>query len=161
MKLNINDEYRKIMSDLESHIKDEEDLKYAKSQLEKLSMMFINEMENMTQTYETKLDDLDVRQAQLEQKLKEVQSALDNIEKDIYDGEMEEGTCEFEITCPYCNHEFVAELDEVRDEIQCPDCKNIIELDWEHSCEDDGCTGGCSGCHGCSDEEENDDDEDM
>lgn len=163
MKSNINDEYRKILNDLEGHIKDKEDLEFAKAQLEKLSMLFINEMESMTEKYEKKLDDLEQNQVKIEQKVKEVEQMVSSIEKDIYDGEMDEDTYEFEITCPYCNNNFVAELDDARDEIQCPECKNIIELDWEHSCEDDDeCMGECSCCHGCDGEEdEEDEDEDM
>ena len=151
MKENINDEYRKIMQDLENNIENERDLNYAKSQLEKISMMFINEMERITKYYETKVDKLDAKQNELENKLQNVQKALDGIEKDIYDGEVDDGAYEFEITCPYCNYDFVAELDELKDEIQCPECKNTIELDWNES--DEGCAHGCSGCHGCEDDD--------
>lgn len=160
MKSNINDEYRKILNDLESHIQNKKDLEYAKSSLEKLAMLFINEMEDMTEKYEKKLNQLEENHKKLEQDVNEVKQALSSIEQDIYDGEMNEDTYEFEISCPYCNNDFVAELDDVKDEVQCPECKNIIELDWEHSCEDDGCTGECSCCSGC-DEDEEDEDEDM
>ena len=37
---------------------------------------------------------------------------------------------EFEIVCPYCNYEFIADIDEHEDEILCPECNNPIELDW-------------------------------
>ena len=34
------------------------------------------------------------------------------------------------IKCPYCSSSFFIEFDDTKKEIQCPDCKNIIELDW-------------------------------
>ena len=35
------------------------------------------------------------------------------------------------INCPYCNSRFLIEYDNTQKEIKCPDCKNIIELDWD------------------------------
>ena len=60
-------------------------------------------------------------------------------------------------TCPYCNNEFIAEING-KDEIKCPECNNMIELDWDDE-EEHGCSGHCSSCHGCSDDFEEDDDE--
>lgn len=51
-------------------------------------------------------------------------------------------------------------LDDEKNEIKCPECNNIIELDWNDE-EEDCCSGHCSSCHGCGSEEENDDEEDM
>ena len=51
-------------------------------------------------------------------------------------------------------------MDENKKEIECPDCKNIIELDWSGDVDDEsdsGCQGSCHGCHGC----DSDDDDDM
>ena len=63
--------------------------------------------------------------------------------------------------------------DESKEEIQCPECHNAIELDWNME-EEGGCSGSCSHCAGCvaeddeeyklDDDEENnneDEDEDM
>ena len=89
---------------------------------------------------------------------------IDNIEKEIY---AEDGF-DFEIVCPYCNYEFVIDMDENQKEVKCPECNNIIELDWSGNPEDDECTGHCSGCTGCysedefeSDDEDNSEDDDM
>lgn len=78
--------------------------------------------------------------------------------KDIYEDE----DYDFEIVCPYCNHEFVADIeDELKEEIECPECHNKIELDWDGE-DDDCCSGGCCGCghhDECgSDEEDSDTD---
>ena len=64
----------------------------------------------------------------------------------------------------YCNYEFIADVDENKTEIECPECKNMIELDWSGDTEDDmdSCSGNCSGCSGCDEEDpEQDDDDDM
>ena len=41
-------------------------------------------------------------------------------------------------------------------EIECPECKNTIELDWSGDVDDepDGCQGNCHGCSGCIDEDD-------
>ena len=51
--------------------------------------------------------------------------------------------------------------DELKEEIECPECHNKIELDWDGE-DDDCCSGGCCGCghhDECgSDEEDSDTD---
>ena len=94
---------------------------------------------------------LEASQKQIEDKMSRMQQVIDNIEKDIYD----EGF-DFEITCPYCNYEFFIDVDENRTEVECPECKNMIELDWSGDVDDepDGCNGDCHGCSGCGDEDD-------
>jgi len=52
-------------------------------------------------------------------------------------------------------------VDENKTEVECPECNNIIELDWTGNVDDepehDGCNGSCHGCHGCEDNDEDDD----
>ena len=83
-------------------------------------------------------------QKNLQEKINKIDSSLSNIEKDIYDEEdMDEGY-DFEIVCPYCNHEFTCDIEANENaEVQCPECKNMIELDWNG--EEDGCAD-CSCC---------------
>ena len=114
--------------------------------------------------------DLEKSQKEVQEKLAKMQTVLDNIEKDIYS----EDGFDFEIICPYCNYEFTADIeDESKEEIQCPECHNAIELDWNME-EEGGCSGSCSHCAGCvaeddeeyklDDDEENNnenEDEDM
>ena len=98
------------------------------------------------------MQDLLANQTELQEKINKVESSVNEIEKDIYMEDEEE--FEFQITCPYCNHDFVTELTNSTQEIECPECKNMIELDWND--EDSPCeNGNCSGCQG------NHDDEDM
>ena len=103
------------------------------------------------------MDQLENRQNIINDKMDQMQQVIDNIEKDIYS----EDGFDFEIVCPYCNYEFIIDVDENKTEIECPECQNVIELDWTGDVEDDannqeGCSGDCHGCHGCSDEEDDD-----
>lgn len=108
---------------------------------------------------EKKLDLILQKQQELENKMNKLEYSISRIESDIYlDEEMD-----FEITCPYCNNEFVVDFDENKTEVTCPECKNVIELDWtgdldgELSCD----SHGCAGCHSCKNEEFEDEDDDM
>ena len=70
-----------------------------------------------------------------------VQNVIDVIEKDIY-----EDSLDSEIVCPYCNNEFLADIDDEETEIECPECHNIIELDMNIDTfkgEYMGCSGDC------------------
>ena len=72
---------------------------------------------------------------------------IKNITKDIYD-EYED----FEIICPYCNYEFDSDVDETVSEVICPECENVIELDWGNE-EESSCGGSCSNCNNCNQED--------
>ena len=120
-------------------------------------------IDRITSVNSDRMDELEKYQDQLEQKLDKVKETVDLIKKDIYEDE----DYDFEIVCPYCNHEFVANIeDELKEEIECPECHNVIELDWDG--EDDCCSGGCASCGHhhveCEDDDEedkNDEDDDM
>lgn len=91
------------------------------------------------------------RVSELEKTLNKVQSVVENIEKDIYLDDIEEDT----INCPYCGTEFPIDYDENLKEIQCPECNNTIELDWSGDLEEgESCSGHCSSCGGCHNDEE-------
>ena len=75
---------------------------------------------------EDKMKELEEAQKNLVNKLDKMQQVIDNIEKDIY---AEDGF-DFEIVCPYCNYQFLIDVDENRTEVECPECGNTIELDW-------------------------------
>lgn len=96
-------------------------------------------------------------QKEMTEKMSKMQQVIDHIETDIYSDE----GFDFEIVCPYCEYEFVIDADENKKEIECPECKNIIELDWsgdlDEEDDDNGCSGHCHGCSGCGDSEEDDD----
>ena len=94
-------------------------------------------------------------QKEMTEKIDKIQQVINHIENDIY---LNEGF-DFEIVCPYCEYEFVIDADEDKKEIECPECKNVIELDWSGDLDEgDECSGHCHGCSGC---EETDEDDDM
>ena len=150
------DNYTSFLKDVEENIKNKEDLEYITKRFEQ----FYNQIEssssnNKIAEMENKLKDLENKQNEIDEKFERIEEVVSNIEKDIYS---EEGF-DFEIVCPYCNYEFVIDVDEEKTEVECPECKNIIALDWLGDLDDDhlGCNGGCSSCHGCGPDDEDDD----
>lgn len=111
----------------------------------------------MSEIVDEKVLEIEKGQKNIEKQLLKVQNTINTIEKDIY-----EDNFETEIVCPYCNNEFSAEInDEEENEIECPECHNIIEIDLNSDLDEDllGCSGNCSSCGGCSDEEEIDEED--
>ena len=156
----LSNKYREIMDEIDKKITDEEQLNFVKSKVSEISIIFIDIIDRLSKVIDEKVIDIEKGQKSIEKKLAKVQNAIDVIEKDIYDDNMET-----EIVCPYCNNEFLAELnDEDESEIECPECHNIIELDMNGDIEDEflGCSGNCHSCGGCGVENnEDEEDEDM
>lgn len=155
----LSKKYENIMDDIENNIKNPDDLNYIKDKIADLSMLFIDIIDRMTELTELKMSDIEEKQNLIEARLSKVEESVNDIEKDIY----AEDNYDFEIVCPYCNNEFIAEYmseTEIKKEIQCPECKNVIELGWN---EDDegfsGCNGSCSSCGGCGSFEDSEDDD--
>lgn len=103
---------------------------------------------------EKEIQKLKERISDLESKLDNVQKVVENIESDIYlDEEIEDQ--EDTITCPYCDYEIPIYYDENIKEVECPECNNIIELDWSGDIDNNnGCGGHCSSCGGCGNNDE-------
>ena len=153
-------EYKSFLDDIEKNIKNPDDLNYIKERFAKFMDVVIEKMDQVLDFKNQELDHLLEMQKGLENRMDKMQRIIDNIEKDIYSDE----GFDFEIICPYCNYEFIADVDENKTEIECPECKNMIELDWSGDTEDDmdSCSGNCAGCSGCDEEDpEQDDDDDM
>lgn len=155
----IKNEYKSFLDDIEKNIKDKEDLKYIKTRFTKFLDVVTDEMDYIIEYKKEQIEALEQTQNSMEERMQKMSKIIDNIENDIYG---EEGF-DFEIICPYCNAEFIVDIDENKTEIECPECKNTIELDWtgeldEENHTEGGCSGSCHGCHGCSEEEEDDDD---
>ena len=152
----LKNEYKSFLDDIEKNIKDKEDLNYIKQRFVRFMDAVLEEMDYISSYKTEQIEALEKSQKEVQEKLAKMQTVLDNIEKDIYS----EDGFDFEIICPYCNYEFFIDVDENRTEVECPECKNTIELDCDGGIDDDhsGCSGNCGGCHGCG---ENDEDEDM
>lgn len=155
-------EYKSFMDDIQKNIKNKEDLEYIQERFAKFLDVVLDQMDNLLNYKEEQMAELEKTQKDINEKIQKMQQTVDNIEKDIY----EDDEYDFEIVCPYCDSEFIIDLDEEKTEIECPECNNIIELDWSGDLEEnkeEGCkNGGCSGCPGCGNEKFNsDEDDDM
>lgn len=171
----ITKRFKNIMDDIENNISDVKEREYVNKKLVEISMLHMEIIDNMTDIIKNKIINIENNQKNIESKLNIIQNSVSGIENDIYD----EDGYEFEIICPYCNTEFVADV-ESKTDIKCPECQNIIELDWNGGdiCKDEinPCSGHCSRCNnGCGDssffdefgedinfiDDENDEDDDM
>ena len=105
-------------------------------------------------TLKDEIAELKNNQKIMQEQIAQMQQIIDNMKKDLY---VEDEGFDFEIVCPYCNYEFVIDVDDEKTEVECPECNNIIELDWAGEPEDDtaNCSSGCAGCHGCGTNLEN------
>lgn len=165
----IKGKYKKILEDLENNIKNPEDLIYTKEKLMELTLIFMDIIDRLTALTDARIKEIEEKQEEINSKISNVQSIIDEIEGDIYE---DEDNYEFEIVCPYCNYEFTTDIaDEEKEEIKCPQCNNIIELDW-NSDEEYFCSGNCSHCsdeqvaedekkYKTTNEEDKNEDEDM
>lgn len=153
----LKNEYKSFLDDIEKNIKNKEDLEYIKVRFASFLDVVLDKLEYIADYKTSELKRLEEAQDQIEEKMSKMQKVIDNIEKDIY---TDDGY-DFEIVCPYCNSEFMIDMDENKKEIECPECRNIIELDWSGDVDDqldnNDFQGNCHGCHGC----DNDEDDDM
>ena len=147
----ISNRYQQIMKELQTGIKDENEKEFVMTKFQELSMMFMDVIDRLTYLTDLRIKEVETKQKEIDDRMQQVQKAVDGIESDIYE---EDETYEFEIICPYCNHEFITDISsDINTEIECPECHNMIELDWNGD-EDEECVHECSGCgHGCVAEE--------
>jgi len=123
----LSKEYRRIMKQIDERFSNEEERMFIKERFSDITMMYLDIIDKLTSIAEMRLDELEKKQLEIENKMSNVTDTVEEIENDIYD----ENAFDFEIVCPYCNHEFVADIDvEEKTEMECPECHNIIELDW-------------------------------
>lgn len=147
-----------ILSDLDENIKDKEDLEYVKSQIYNISMLFLDEIDKLAELNLGRLNVMIDREKELSKRISAMEKVIKNIEKEMYIAEEE---MDFTIQCPYCNAEFVEDFtDGFKHEVKCPECDNIVQLEW---CQDEECDCGhehnCNGeCAENNNNEENDDD---
>lgn len=137
----LNSKYKQIISDIEEKITNKEEQEFVKEKISDLSILFIDIIDKLTNLTNERLEKLEDNQIEINNRLLRAQKVLNNIESDIYSDD----AYEFEIVCPYCNHEFTADIDtEIEEEIECPECHNMIELDWNE--EEDECSHECHHC---------------
>lgn len=115
----ISKKYNEILSRLEEGIEDKRDFNLAKSALSDLAIYFIDELARLNENYNFKISSFETRLLELEKKHLEEDSTIKN---EIVLAET--------INCPYCGFEFGVEYDDGKQETICPNCNNLIELDW-------------------------------
>ena len=118
----INNKFKEVIKNLEKNITNKNDLIYAKSQIAELSMIYLDELQKMESSYKQKI-------AMCEQRLDSLEMEIQRLDNEIFQDENDDTDLE-PIKCPYCNANFFIEFDNTKKEIKCPDCRNIIELDW-------------------------------
>ena len=122
----IKSEYKSFLDDIEKNIKNKEDLIYIRQRFASFLEVVLDELDNIADYRRGEVDEMARKQAEIETKLMKMENTVGNLVKELYE---EEGF-DFEIVCPYCNYEFIVDIDETKKEIECPECKNMIELDW-------------------------------
>ena len=122
----LSDEMKSFLKDIKENIKNPEDLDYVLLRTEKLFDVVLKQVEEIANYKEEEMNKLQERQKEQHEKIIEMEEKMKQISMDMYDEEYGE----FEIICPYCNFNFAADIDENIVEIECPECNNIIELDW-------------------------------
>lgn len=150
--------FQDIMKDIEKNISNEKDLEFINKKITEISMLYMEVLSGMNEVIQNKIENIEKVQNSIETKVNKIQTSIAGIENDIYDDGYD-----FEIICPYCNKEFTADI-ESKSDIRCPECQNVIELDWNG--EESGCSGSCSSCSSncgaeMEDFDDEDDDEDM
>lgn len=152
----LKESYTSFLKDIEANIKNKEDLLYVKARFAKFLDVVLEEMDHIMEYRKQEVEELEKKQKELDEKMEKMEQIVSHIEQDIYS----EDGFDFEIVCPYCNYEFVIDVDEEKTEIECPECHNMIELDWTGDLEEgeSGCLGSCSSCQGCAQDEEEEDD---
>jgi len=123
----LNNKFKEVIRNLEENIDNEKDLIYAKSQVTELTMGYLEELEKIENLYKQKVAMCEHRLDGLEV---QVQRLDNEIFQEVETNELTEDADLEPIKCPYCNTNFFIEFDHTKKEIKCPDCKNVIELDW-------------------------------
>ena len=138
----LQNKFQSIMKKIEGKIQDEEELKFIKEQIADMSVLFLDQLDKVVELSESRMNKVIEKEKQLETKLNEVEASVKNMEREFF----VDDNYDFEIVCPYCNYEFVSDFSQsVKEEVECPECHNIIELDWNNE-EEHECSGHCLCC---------------
>ena len=120
----LNNKFKEVIKNLEGNIENKKDLIYIKSQITELTMEYLDELQKLETLYKQKI-------AMFESRLDGLEDAMQRLDNEVFqDDEDFEDTDLEPIKCPYCNTNFFIDFDESIKEMKCPDCKNVIELDW-------------------------------
>lgn len=116
-----NKKFEETMSEITNNEYDEKTTIFLKSALLDLAMEHVQDMRALETKYKKRVEQCESRIDKMEEKFQKLEKELFEDEEDV----------EFEpITCPYCNANFMVQRDHSIVELECPECKNTIELDW-------------------------------
>ncbi len=119
----LKDKFKEVIKSLEGNLENKKDLMYVKNLIADLTMEYLEDIENLQSLYKQKI-------AIFENRLTGLENEMQRLDNEIFQEDVDDDTDLEPIQCPYCNTNFFIEFDNTKKEIKCPDCKNIIELDW-------------------------------
>ena len=119
----LNNKFKEVIKNLDENMENKRDLQYAKEQITELTMEYLDELDKLQAQYKHKMEIC-------EHRIDDMESAMQRLENELFQEDEFDDTDLEPIKCPYCNTNFFIEFDNTKKEIKCPDCKNIIELDW-------------------------------
>ena len=99
---------RTILNEVEEKLSNKEDIEFAKTKILELYEAFSDELENLSNKWNDKVDVITAKYSLLEAKVEEVENVLGKIKSDIYINDKEE--YDLDITCPYCDAEFSIDM---------------------------------------------------
>lgn len=124
----VSKKYNEVLRKLEKGIVGKENLDLAKKELTELSLAYIDEITKVTENYNNRILEIEEKIAKLEEG---IEITIETDDLDLMENSEEPKIQLSEtITCPYCHKDILVEYDEKNHEIACPNCDNLIELDW-------------------------------
>ena len=116
-----NKKFEETMSEITNSGYDEKTTIFLKGALLDLAMEHVQDMKNLENKYKNRIENCENRIDKMEEQFQKLENELFEDDEDV----------DFEpITCPYCNTNFMVQRDHSILELECPECKNTIELDW-------------------------------
>ena len=70
---NLNDEYQKIISDIEKNITNTDELKYIKEKISELTVLFINTVDKVIEYSKESLNNMEEKQDELEERIEKLE----------------------------------------------------------------------------------------
>ena len=151
--------FNNILQDIEKNVTNKEDLDYIKTQVYNISLLFLDELDKLAEINLNRLNTMVDREKELEAKIESMEKIIDKLEKEVYSSDDDS---DFEIVCPYCNSEFIEDFSNgIKYEVRCPECDNVIELDWNEEELEDDTESNLNSEENKNNSEYNDEEEDM
>ena len=151
--------FNNILQNIEKNVTNKQDLDYIKTQVYNISLLFLDELDKLAEINLNRLNTMVDREKELEAKIESMEKIIDKLEKEVYSSDEDS---DFEIVCPYCNSEFIEDFSNgIKYEVRCPECDNVIELDWNEEELEDDTESSLNSEENKNNSEYNDDEEDM